>query len=270
MKYACLYSIVRFAPFAETEEFANIGIVLTAPAVARMEYRLARKNFGRVNRFFECPDLFAKAMEVAEAELDQVKVFTLGATEAQIASHFRFLTEAKESLVRFSPMRPIMVTDFATTLSELYGRYIERQLNDLPRCEAKMVMDIRQLFKAVEINSFHDTTLMGELARLHLPLVHHAEESVAAIKPLAFDQAEPSNILAHCDGWLAKLERANEERLIQYENVLMPITFPSNETSERHKKAAQKATESIRKRGILWVDISQHAEITGFARRFVS
>lgn len=37
MKYSCLYSIVRFAPYAETEEFANVGIVLTAPAYGRME-----------------------------------------------------------------------------------------------------------------------------------------------------------------------------------------------------------------------------------------
>ncbi|WP_259641872.1 DUF3037 domain-containing protein, partial [Pseudomonas syringae group genomosp. 3] len=34
---------MRFAPFAETEEFANVGIVLSAPAIGRMEYRLARK-----------------------------------------------------------------------------------------------------------------------------------------------------------------------------------------------------------------------------------
>lgn len=37
MKYACLYSIVGFAPYAETEEFANVGILLSAPASGRME-----------------------------------------------------------------------------------------------------------------------------------------------------------------------------------------------------------------------------------------
>jgi hypothetical protein len=35
MGYACTYSIVRFAPFAETEEFDSVGIVLTAPAIRR-------------------------------------------------------------------------------------------------------------------------------------------------------------------------------------------------------------------------------------------
>ena len=42
MKYACLYSIVRFAPFAETEEFANVGIVLTAPVRSGIHHESAR------------------------------------------------------------------------------------------------------------------------------------------------------------------------------------------------------------------------------------
>lgn len=127
MTYACLYSIVRFAPFAETEEFANVGIVLSAPAVGRMEYRLARKNLKRVNQFFECSSLFAKAMEIAQNELDVVQAMTKEALESQIVNHFRFLTEPKESLIRFSSMRSILVESFDLTLEELFGRYVDRR-----------------------------------------------------------------------------------------------------------------------------------------------
>ncbi len=71
MRYACIYySIVRFAPFAETEEFANVGIVLSAPAIKRMEYRLASEHLERVNRFFDFAAVFAKALEMAKNELD--------------------------------------------------------------------------------------------------------------------------------------------------------------------------------------------------------
>lgn len=31
MTTPCLYSIIRYAPYAETEEFANVGVVLCAP-----------------------------------------------------------------------------------------------------------------------------------------------------------------------------------------------------------------------------------------------
>ena len=110
MKYSCLYSIVRFAPHAETEEFANVGIVLTAPAYGRMEYRLARRNWKRVNQFFECPQLFAKAIDVAQNELESARLMTAQATDNQIVNHFRYLTEPRESLIRFSPMRSIWQT----------------------------------------------------------------------------------------------------------------------------------------------------------------
>lgn len=124
MKYACIYCIVRFSPFTETEEFANVGIVLTAPAIRRMEYRLASENLHRVNHFFGCAPVFAKALETAENELNAVHAMTANAQEDQIVNHFRFLTEPKESLIRFSSMRSILVDDFDATLEELFGRYI--------------------------------------------------------------------------------------------------------------------------------------------------
>lgn len=123
MRYACIYSIVRFVPFAETEEFANVGIVLTAPASRRMEYKLASEGLERVNHCFGCAPVFAKALEMAKNELDAVRAMTATAQEDQIVNHFRFLTEPKESLIRFSAMRSILVDDFDATLEELFGHY---------------------------------------------------------------------------------------------------------------------------------------------------
>jgi hypothetical protein len=126
MRYACIYSIVRFAPFTDTDEFANVGIILTAPAIRRMEYKLASESLERVNHFFDCAPVFAKALEMAKNELDAVRAMTATAQEDQIVNHFRFLTEPKESLIRFSAMRSILVDDFDTTLEELFARYISR------------------------------------------------------------------------------------------------------------------------------------------------
>lgn len=126
MSNPCVYSIVRFAPFAETEEFANVGIVLSAPAIRRMEYRLAGESLERVNHFFGCAPVFAKALEMAKNELDAVRAMTATAQEDQIVNHFRFLTEPKESLIRFSAMRSILVDDFDVTLAELFAHYINR------------------------------------------------------------------------------------------------------------------------------------------------
>ena len=267
MKYACLYSIVRFAPFAETEEFANVGIVLSAPAIGRMEYRLARKNLKRVNHFFECNNLFAKAMEIAQNELDAVQAMTKEAQESQIVNHFRFLTEPKESLIRFSAMRSILVENFDATLDELFGRYIERQGMARDRREEVMAREIRTLLTEASIASFREDTLTGELSKLHLPLVHR-NEVVAAIKPLAFDQAEPSAILDHCDQWLMKFARAEREGVIELKNVLIPVTAPAENDSARHRKAVQIAKESISERGLKLVDYQATQKIAAFALSF--
>ncbi|OLU19623.1 hypothetical protein BVH01_04985 [Pseudomonas sp. PA1(2017)] len=267
MKYACLYSIVRFAPFAETEEFANVGIVLTAPAIGRMEYRLARKNLKRVNHFFECNNLFAKAMETAQNELDAVQAMTKEAQESQIVNHFRFLTEPKESLIRFSPMRSILVETFDATLDELFGRYIDRQGMSRDRREEIMVREIRSLFIEASIRSFRDETLTGELIKLHLPLVHR-NETVAAIKPLAFDQAEPSSILDHCEQWMMKFARAEKEGIIELKNVLIPVAAPAENDSPRHRKAVQVAKDCIQERGLQLVDFHATQKIAAFAQSF--
>lgn len=267
MKYACLYSIVRFAPFAETEEFANVGIVLSAPAIGRMEYRLARKNLKRVNQFFECNSLFAQAMEMAQNELETVRQITAQAQEAQIVNHFRFLTEPKESLIRFSPMRSILANDLSATLDELFERYIERQGIGRERREETMVREIRSLFAQASIRSFRDETLTGELTRLHLPLVHR-NEVVAAIKPMAFDQAEPSAILDHCEQWLMKFARAEREGVIELKNVLVPVTAPAEEESPRHRKAVQIARDSIQERGLQLVDFQATQSIAAFAQSY--
>ena len=267
MKYTCLYSIVRFAPFAETEEFANVGIVLSAPTIGRMEYRLARKNLKRVNQFFECHNLFAKAMEIAQTELDAVRAMTAEAQETQIINHFRFLTEPKESLIRFSPMRSILVNNFDATLEELFGRFIDRQGMARDRREESMVREIRTLFTEASIRSFRDDTLTGELSKLHLPLVHR-NEVVAAIKPLAFDQAEPSAILDHCDQWLMKFSRAQREGVIQLKNVLIPVAAPSENESTRHQKAVKIAMNSIQDLGIQTVNFQASEQIAAFARSY--
>ncbi|MCU1717541.1 hypothetical protein [Pseudomonas sp. 5P_3.1_Bac2] len=101
--------------------------------------------------------------------------------------------------------------------------------------------EIRTLFTEASIRSFRDDTLTDDLTKLHLPLVHR-NEVVAAIKPLDFDQAEPSGILDHCDQWLMKFVSAEREGVIQLKNVLIPV---AENDSPRHRKAMQIAKDSI-------------------------
>ena len=73
-KVACQYAIVRFAPFVETGEFANVGIIMMAPKQRFFAFELELKRYGRITRFFEDVDakLYRKTLYNLKAELERV------------------------------------------------------------------------------------------------------------------------------------------------------------------------------------------------------
>lgn len=56
-RIGCRYAIVRFLPYAETQEFANVGIVLACPETGYFGFRLEIRHTRRFTDFFKelCP-----------------------------------------------------------------------------------------------------------------------------------------------------------------------------------------------------------------------
>ena len=50
-KLACQYALLRFRPFVETGEFANVGVVLMCPEGRFFGFKLLKK-YGRITKFF--------------------------------------------------------------------------------------------------------------------------------------------------------------------------------------------------------------------------
>ena len=69
MTTPCLYSIVRYAPYAETEEFANIGVLLCAPKENYFDFQLTKRNDSRVKNFFHDDCIFPVAKDSIQREL---------------------------------------------------------------------------------------------------------------------------------------------------------------------------------------------------------
>ncbi|TAM57619.1 MAG: DUF3037 domain-containing protein [Rhodanobacter sp.] len=51
-RFACQYAIIRFLPYAETGEFANVGVVLACPATGYFGARLMPVNEDRPHHRF--------------------------------------------------------------------------------------------------------------------------------------------------------------------------------------------------------------------------
>ena len=73
-KIPCQYAIVRFMPYVETGEFANVGVVMMAPQERYFGFKLLTLRHGRITKFFEDLDakLFRAAMYDFKEELERV------------------------------------------------------------------------------------------------------------------------------------------------------------------------------------------------------
>ncbi len=139
-RIACQYAIVRFMPYIETGEFANVGILLWAPKTRYLGFKLLRKKHARITQFFEELDraVYLKTMANLDAELCRVQTMLqdqigeFGDNDREYGLHkglFRELIRPRETIVRFSEQRAVLTDNPEKTLTELYEYYVDRKLS---------------------------------------------------------------------------------------------------------------------------------------------
>ncbi|MGL5224812.1 MAG: DUF3037 domain-containing protein [Aeromonas sp.] len=118
-----LYAFVRFRPVRETEEFANVGVVLCAPKEGFFDYRLVDDSFSRVTSFFYGLDdrLLAQSVQFISEELQRVKTLVQENGNAEAVQRlFIQATKGREGVIFFSAVRPcISNIDVGGQLNEL-------------------------------------------------------------------------------------------------------------------------------------------------------
>ncbi len=120
MTTTCLYSIVRYAPYAETEEFASIGVVMCAPKESFFDFQLTKRNDSRVRNFFHDDSIFPMAKDAIQRELQFAKAQASQIiAPQQLAQFFRYFTTKKESIFQFSTVRVVLSPNPGAEL----GRY---------------------------------------------------------------------------------------------------------------------------------------------------
>jgi hypothetical protein len=139
-RIACQYAIVRFMPYIETGEFANVGILLWAPKTRYLGFKLLRKKHARITQFFEELDrgLYLKTMANLDAELRRVQgmlhdqLGEFGDNDREYGFHkglFQELIRPRETILRFSEQRAVLAENLEQTLTELYEYYVDRKFS---------------------------------------------------------------------------------------------------------------------------------------------
>lgn len=249
-RIACQYAIVRFAPFIETGEFANAGVVMMAARERYFGFRLETQRYGRVTRFFEELDarLYRATLFDLRDELERIHGVLkengfdrrMKDNNLQLAQElFTEVTRPRESIIRFSEPRVVLTSDPKRKLTELFGYYVERNFVTRQRRETLLEKGMRQWLNQVRIGErFVRERIGDEDYHATFPFVElHEGQPVKVIKPLDLAQDSPSRILDHCGAWVFRLEQLRKRDYLP-EKTMFAVAGPEEETLDGKRGAA--------------------------------
>lgn len=236
---ACRYAVVQFIPYAETEEFANVGIVLLCPEAGYFGFRLqTARRTRRITAFFERLDrgIYVRALDLFEKELQRVaqhlyaEAFPRGDTETA-RQLFTALTHPREAIIRFSLPRAIMTSSPEKEVEALFDRYVEHDFATPEHQETVLEKRIGQLLRGLPLEKpFVLKTIGNEDTRARFPfVVMDGDQPIKAIKPLFLAQDEPHKIFEHADHWLPKMHRLNARGFLPKATLISMEAPPESE-----------------------------------------
>lgn len=239
------YSIIRFLPFADVGEFANIGIVALDSQNKALQFRLARQRFRRLREFFgeDAYRAYGAAIEYLRLELASL---TAGAglwTSWQPERAFSHLTRRHESSIVFSEVRTLLSKDnISDVVDALFTRLIERQRQEAH--DLDLIKDIRHELVANGIKGFRAIRVVDDVVPVTFPLAHRNGE-LNAIQPMVFTQKTPLAVFDHGTMWKRRLKYLLDHRKISDKSVLLAVDPPAVDASTSLLSAYKEAMNEI-------------------------
>lgn len=140
---ACQYVMIRFSPYVETGEFANVGILIMAHKQRYFDFKLATHHHKRVTNFFDKlePRHYRSVLQTFEVELKRLQTMI---NEQKCDGHdqtkhidfmqsiFSELIRPRGNSVRFSQPRIVLAKEPKSKLIELYQCYVEQNFVKTP------------------------------------------------------------------------------------------------------------------------------------------
>ncbi len=273
----CLYSIVRFAPFVETGEFANVGVVMIAPEQRYFDFRLMIQRHARVTHFFEQLDakIYKASMLNLKEELNRVASLLrqhgfdrrFKANDQDFAKRlFAEVVRPRETIIKFGEPRAALADDMKATLDELYGYYVERKFVTREYQEAVLERGMRKwLYQARILNRFARREIGDEEYHAAFPFVEcHDDRPVKVLKPLHLAHDQSSKILDHGGQWLFRAGQLKRRNQLP-QNLLFAVQKPQGDGAR--ERACQEIIDGLRDEGAVVLPYSDKEHIMEFASK---
>lgn len=232
-KTLCQYAVIRFLPFIEIGEFANMGILLFDPSRGELHFRLTPTRFRRITQFFKDVDkrFFANSVKNLKTELDRAKTFTQQKGISNAPTLFTEIIRHRETTTQFSEVRNVLTSNPEEELDNLFAYHIQRNFITPEYVEAKMEKSLRTLLKNNNLNNrFLKKTLSDGNYELEFPFVHQQNNNPATIiRPLHIAYEKGAKIIDLKGKWLARLDELRNRKLIG-KNILFTIDPPPQDS----------------------------------------
>ncbi len=273
MLHAARYAIIRFLPYAETEEFANVGVVMFAPTARYLDFRLSNK-WRRLGAFFDTLDrrVFAEGVRAFNEELvrtrDTAGKLAGGGALGQVSAErvFEDLVRPREVLFRFSSVRAVMTEAPEAKLVALFDHYVEHDFATHEYQEALIERAVRGVLRREGLGEQFRRAKLGTGAlQFSVPFAETDEAGhihrVIKSMHLAYD--DPVRILDHGNQWLGRLRHLERVKALP-DAMLLAVTEPPAET-ERHA-AFEEVRRDLETLGATFAASNDEQAVLGFAR----
>lgn len=241
-KFACQYALLRFRPFVETGEFANVGVIMMAPEARFFGFRLL-KRYGRITQFFHQLDrkVYLNGRELFREELDrfagELRRMALDGRKrepdlALAKNLFGELVRPREAMLQFDEQRIALADDPQVKLNALYDHYVERNFVTKEYQERLLESTVRKLLFREKVGlEYRQHKIGGDDFAVNFPFVCMTDDGRAerVIKPLYLAQGDSTKLLTHGGQWVDKVRRLRKRNALP-DKVLFPVTAPAFNT----------------------------------------
>jgi hypothetical protein len=262
-----IYSIVRFRPFPETGEFANVGIIALERPSGALRFKLVPKRYRRVTQFFNNLDAntFSDSISILEEEIRHMARQSVERRSSDFAFK-EFIRRDQEAVWVFSEARTVRyVGDFDDAIDRLYELYIGRNFINSEYSEQFMARHVRQFLRRRGIDTYSERLVDDEIVPVKFPLVSGVT-TLHVIKPLSLGQKTTIGIIDHAATWHDRLRLLISRGKLRKENVLLPLMGPTS-TEPAIGEAYLTARSELESLGVQIVDSDNESAIVEFARR---
>lgn len=267
-QYAMRFAVIRFMPYVQTREFANIGIILTHPKSGYFDFKIEHR-YSRLSKFFRHfePSVYKVVTKAFAAELQRIKELAAESTPEQIRSMLDHLTRPREAVIMAASAGATVAASPQQELDRLFDYYIGHSFAQNPQ-EAELKRYIQALVKQIHTPLPFKEITVGDKSGFHatIPLVQQTEEGQIRkiIKPIFFGQKDPADIYHKSDKWIASMKRLQSGGYLDQSEILFAYE-PPIQPGRAQEKALSDVLNDLQAHHFLIADKQDTGKIRQFA-----